>query len=282
MAEDNNIYSYTTSFCLLDSHSKNIQLAKGYGFQISWKSISKKAEYEISTKDFNVDILKLGLTYTKLPFASAQENCCFAELKPDETCRMWILSSDLKVTLVVKWRYKEEKSIIPPLTLSEAFSSLYFADVKFITSDNQKIPSYRMLLSHFSDVFKKMFEASYAEDSKLPIIINLEDVNSDILFRVIDYCTEKYDRIAGFEIDLIKFANKYGIKGLKEECFKSLQNTLDLENICDRTIIAFQQGYKPFKQKCIEYLSNNKHEIGPEKLETLPKQALVRLCLYSS
>lgn len=69
MAEDNNnTYSYTTSFCLLDSHSKNIQLAKGYGFEISWKSISKKAEYEISTKSFNVDILNLGLTYTKCKF----------------------------------------------------------------------------------------------------------------------------------------------------------------------------------------------------------------------
>uniref|UniRef100_A0A914PHQ5 BTB domain-containing protein n=1 Tax=Panagrolaimus davidi TaxID=227884 RepID=A0A914PHQ5_9BILA len=156
-------------------------------------------------------------------------------------------------------------------------SKKYF-DVIFYTNDSKKVFGHRCILFTFSDIFEAFFNSS--NNSNIPIEIEI-DFPESIVSRAIKFCYGKIDRIQGFEEELIEFAEKYSIKGLKKACLKSLMNQiLTTENISVFVKIAFEQNYTALKQKCLKFIIKNKAEIGAEKLSKLPIEILVSTILF--
>uniref|UniRef100_A0A914PCV6 BTB domain-containing protein n=1 Tax=Panagrolaimus davidi TaxID=227884 RepID=A0A914PCV6_9BILA len=90
-------------------------------------------------------------------------------------------------------------------------SKKYF-DVIFCTNDSKKVFGHRCILFTFSDIFEAFFNSS--DNSNIPIEIEV-DFPESLVSRAIEFCYGKFDIIQGFEEELIKFAEKYSIKGLK-------------------------------------------------------------------
>uniref|UniRef100_A0AC34FLM7 BTB domain-containing protein n=1 Tax=Panagrolaimus sp. ES5 TaxID=591445 RepID=A0AC34FLM7_9BILA len=149
--------------------------------------------------------------------------------------------------------------------------------IYFVSFFDEKVPAHRCILSSFSDIFAAIFDQNDSDG-----IVEVEvDFSEATLTRALEYCYGKMDFIKNFEEELIKFSCKYGIKGLKKACLKSLKDNhrLTNENICDITKIAFDQDYTLLKQKCLKYIVENKDEIGAEKLSQLPLEILVSTIL---
>uniref|UniRef100_A0A914QF81 Uncharacterized protein n=1 Tax=Panagrolaimus davidi TaxID=227884 RepID=A0A914QF81_9BILA len=115
--------------------------------------------------------------------------------------------------------------------------------------------------------------------SEIPIEIDV-DFSETTVNRAIQFCYGKIDGIKNYENDLIKFADKYGIKGLKKACLQSLKDQiLNVENVCEIVEIAFEQNYALLKQKCLKFIIQKKAELGSEKLSKLPNEILVSTIL---
>uniref|UniRef100_A0A914PD07 BTB domain-containing protein n=1 Tax=Panagrolaimus davidi TaxID=227884 RepID=A0A914PD07_9BILA len=121
--------------------------------------------------------------------------------------------------------------------------------------------------------------AFFDQSSEIPIEIDF-DFSETIVNRAIQFCYDKIDGIKNYENDLIKFADKYVIKGLKKACLQSLKDQiLTTENVCEVVKVAFEQNYTLLKQKCLKFIIEKKAELGSEKLSKLPMEILVSTIL---
>uniref|UniRef100_A0A914PI21 BTB domain-containing protein n=1 Tax=Panagrolaimus davidi TaxID=227884 RepID=A0A914PI21_9BILA len=115
--------------------------------------------------------------------------------------------------------------------------------------------------------------------TEIPIEIDV-DFSETIVNPAIHFRYGKTDNIENYEIGLIKFADKYGMKGLKKACLQSLNDqNLNVENVCEIVKIAFEQNYTLLKQKCLKFIIEKKAELGSEKLSNLPNEILVSTIL---
>lgn len=70
------------------------------------------------------------------------------------------------------------------------------------------------------------------------------------------------------------------VKIFQRACLQSLNaRPLTVENIFDIIAIAFEQNYSLLKQKCLKFITQNKVEIGAEKLSNFPIEILVSTIL---
>uniref|UniRef100_A0A914PA52 BTB domain-containing protein n=1 Tax=Panagrolaimus davidi TaxID=227884 RepID=A0A914PA52_9BILA len=117
--------------------------------------------------------------------------------------------------------------------------------------------------------------AFFNEDTNIPIEIEV-DFPESIVSRAIEFCYGKIDGIQGFEDELIEFAEKYSIKGLKEACFESYETQdVTIENICPLASAAFKYNLPSLKQDCLYFIIGSNVEISHEKLSELPVEFLV-------
>uniref|UniRef100_A0AC35GIS6 BTB domain-containing protein n=1 Tax=Panagrolaimus sp. PS1159 TaxID=55785 RepID=A0AC35GIS6_9BILA len=82
-----------------------------------------------------------------------------------------------------------------------------YADVNFIASDGEMIPSHRCILVEFSDMFSAIFE----ESTEIPVQITADDFDAETIQSALNFLYEKSDAINGKEMEVFKFAIKFGI-----------------------------------------------------------------------
>uniref|UniRef100_A0A914QFB8 BTB domain-containing protein n=1 Tax=Panagrolaimus davidi TaxID=227884 RepID=A0A914QFB8_9BILA len=237
------------------------------------KSLTKKLHDEMDPIDLNLDEINL-----------VENEHTVNELYEKPVSQSTQLSPSSSIQEATIPENKEEKvaenaeinfSLSSPL--NAAFESKKYADVIFLTNDFKKVFAHRCILFSFSEIFMAFFDQS----SEIPIEIDV-DFSETIVNRAIQFCYGKIDGIKNYENDLIKFADKYGIKGLKKSCLHSLKDqNLTTENVCETVKTAFEQNYTLLKQKCLKFIFQKKGEFGSEKLSKLPNEILVStiLCL---
>lgn len=95
-------------------------------------------------------------------------------------------------------------------SLTDVFSSKKYFDVIFYTNDSKKVFGHRCILYKFSDIFTALFDQS----ANLPVDIEV-DFSEAIVTQALQFCYGKTDDFQNIENEILKFAEKYGIKGLK-------------------------------------------------------------------
>uniref|UniRef100_A0A914Q1Q5 BTB domain-containing protein n=1 Tax=Panagrolaimus davidi TaxID=227884 RepID=A0A914Q1Q5_9BILA len=145
-----------------------------------------------------------------------------------------------------------------------------FSDVYFISSDDTKLQSHRCILAAYSDVFSKIFD----ESSEIPVKIDAKDFDADTIQSAINFFCGKSLAINGKEMEVFKFAVKYGIQALNEACVSHFEESVDSKNVCEFIQIAYSNNLANFKQKCLQILVEKKKEIDSTKVAELPKNIL--------
>uniref|UniRef100_A0A914NZQ0 BTB domain-containing protein n=1 Tax=Panagrolaimus davidi TaxID=227884 RepID=A0A914NZQ0_9BILA len=170
------------------------------------------------------------------------------------------------------------ESIIPSPSSSKATTLLHklatnnqFADVCFIFSDLKKIHSYRNILAASSDIFLKLFE----ESTEFPIEINADDFDGETIQYALNFLYDKSDSIIGKEMKVFKFAVKFGIRDLIDECRSIFEDSVDSTNVCEFIQIAYSNNFDELKQKCLKILAKKKEEIDRTKFDELPQNIVV-------
>ena len=103
----------------------------------------------------------------------------------------------------------------PEDILRNALDAKHYADVIFQTNDMEEFFAHRCILYKHSEIFVSLF----TDKSELPIEIEV-DFHAPVVKRAIEFCYGKCDEIAGFEGELITFADEYGMKTLKVSPFR--------------------------------------------------------------
>uniref|UniRef100_A0A914ZDD4 BTB domain-containing protein n=1 Tax=Panagrolaimus superbus TaxID=310955 RepID=A0A914ZDD4_9BILA len=149
-------------------------------------------------------------------------------------------------------------------------NSKYF-DVIILSSDNIEIPAHRCFLDKFSQKFADII----AESKEIPVKINIEKFNAEIIKASLEFLYDKLDSILGKESQVFKFATEYSIEILKETCCSHFEKTVNSENVCEFIQIAYNNGFEELKQKCQKHIALNKKDIDSTKLKELPKEIIV-------
>uniref|UniRef100_A0A914R560 BTB domain-containing protein n=1 Tax=Panagrolaimus davidi TaxID=227884 RepID=A0A914R560_9BILA len=168
------------------------------------------------------------------------------------------------------------ESVIPSFSskvttlLHKLATNNQFADVYFISSDGEKIPSYRNILAASSDIFAAIFE----ESTEIPIQITADDFDAKTIQSALNYLYDKSDSINGKETHVFKFAVKFGIHDLIDACVSFFKDSVDSTNVCEFIQIAYSNNFEDLKQKCLKILVQKKEEIDSAKVAELPKNIL--------
>uniref|UniRef100_A0A914P5X7 BTB domain-containing protein n=1 Tax=Panagrolaimus davidi TaxID=227884 RepID=A0A914P5X7_9BILA len=145
-----------------------------------------------------------------------------------------------------------------------------FADVYFISSDGEKIPSHRCVLAASSDIFAAIFE----ESTEIPIQITADDFDPETIQSALNFLYDKSDAIIGKEMKVFKFAVKFGIHDLIDACVSFFEDSVNPTNVCEFVQIAYSNNFDELKQKCLKILVQKKDEIDLTKVAELPKNIL--------
>uniref|UniRef100_A0A914PJV4 BTB domain-containing protein n=1 Tax=Panagrolaimus davidi TaxID=227884 RepID=A0A914PJV4_9BILA len=145
-----------------------------------------------------------------------------------------------------------------------------YADVYFIASDGEKIPSHRNILAASSNIFAAIFE----ESTEVPIQITADDFDAETIKSALDFLYDKTDSIDGKEMKVFKFAINFGIQILVDECRSFFVNSVDSTDVCEFIEIAYSNNFDELKQKCLNILIQEKEKVDPTKIAKLPPNIL--------
>uniref|UniRef100_A0A914PFP2 BTB domain-containing protein n=1 Tax=Panagrolaimus davidi TaxID=227884 RepID=A0A914PFP2_9BILA len=169
------------------------------------------------------------------------------------------------------------ESVIPSHTLLHKIATNHrYADVYFIASDGEKIPSYRCILAEFSNIFAAIFE----ESTEIPIQITSDDFDAEAIQSALYFLYDKSDSINGKETEIFKFAIKFGIQILIDECRLFFEESVDSTNVCEFIQIAYSNNFNDLKQKCLKILAEKKEEIDHTKFDELSKNIIVDVYFF--
>uniref|UniRef100_A0AC34GYD4 BTB domain-containing protein n=1 Tax=Panagrolaimus sp. ES5 TaxID=591445 RepID=A0AC34GYD4_9BILA len=154
--------------------------------------------------------------------------------------------------------------------LYKIMSNSKYSDVILISSDNVKIPSHRCILGKYSKSFAKIID----ENPELPVTINVENFNAEIIQAAIDFMYDKTDAIIGKEMDVFKFARRYDIQEIMDACSSFFEKSVDPSNVCELIQIGYSNNFEELKKKCLAILVEKKKEIDASKFAELPKNIL--------
>uniref|UniRef100_A0A914QJE4 BTB domain-containing protein n=1 Tax=Panagrolaimus davidi TaxID=227884 RepID=A0A914QJE4_9BILA len=157
--------------------------------------------------------------------------------------------------------------------LNNALEAAEYFDVTFLTKDDKKVSGHRFILYKQSERFTSLFKENQESQNEIKV-----DFPFEIFSRAIKFCYGKVDAVAGYELELILFAEEFKINGLREACLHSLSNlALAAENICGAIKIACDENMKDFKARCIQFLKENKNGIEKQVFDSLPHEVLVEI-----
>uniref|UniRef100_A0A914R3W6 BTB domain-containing protein n=1 Tax=Panagrolaimus davidi TaxID=227884 RepID=A0A914R3W6_9BILA len=154
--------------------------------------------------------------------------------------------------------------------LRELATNARYADVYFIASDGEKIPSHRCILAEFSNIFAAIFE----ESTEIPVQITADDFDAQTIQSALNFLYDKSDSVNGKETRVFEFAIKFGIQILIDECRSIFEESVNPTNVCEFIQIAYSNNFDEFKQKCLKILAEKKEETDLTKFAELPKNIL--------
>uniref|UniRef100_A0A914PY45 BTB domain-containing protein n=1 Tax=Panagrolaimus davidi TaxID=227884 RepID=A0A914PY45_9BILA len=145
-----------------------------------------------------------------------------------------------------------------------------YADVYFISCDRGIIPSHRCILAEFSNIFATIFE----ESTEFPIQITADEFSAQTIHSALNFLYVKSDSIIGKEMKVFKFAIKFGIQILIDECRSIFVKSVDSTNVFEFVQIAYSNNFDELKRKCLKILAEKKGEIDLTKVAELSKNIL--------
>uniref|UniRef100_A0AC35FAB5 BTB domain-containing protein n=1 Tax=Panagrolaimus sp. PS1159 TaxID=55785 RepID=A0AC35FAB5_9BILA len=69
---------------------------------------------------------------------------------------------------------------------------------------------------------------------------------------------------------VFKFAIKFGIQTLINECRSFFEESVDSTNVYEFIQIAYSNNFDELKQKCLKILAEKKEEIDPTNIAKIP------------
>ena len=131
--------------------------------------------------------IKLGFVFDPEKFPLPEQAPCEEETRPPSVSlqNMELASLEQKRTLM---DFVDDKS----------------TDVVLVSSDGKEIPTFRCVLSKFTDIFDKVSPTKIHADFEAKTIV-----------ASLDFCFGKTESIFGKETKCLEFANKYAIADLK-------------------------------------------------------------------
>uniref|UniRef100_A0A0D6R2C6 BTB domain-containing protein n=1 Tax=Araucaria cunninghamii TaxID=56994 RepID=A0A0D6R2C6_ARACU len=123
-----------------------------------------------------------------------------------------------------------------------------------INTVNGSVRAHRAVLAARSPVFESMFLHDLKE--KESSIINIEDISVEACMALLSYIYGgiKHENFWNHRIALLRAADKYDIRDLKESCEESLLEDIDSNNVLERLQEAWLYQLSRLKKGCLMYL----------------------------
>uniref|UniRef100_A0AC34F7W7 BTB domain-containing protein n=1 Tax=Panagrolaimus sp. ES5 TaxID=591445 RepID=A0AC34F7W7_9BILA len=251
---------YVTKLKENDSTGNNIEIHIENPYDIEIEG--KKGDYKIEVN--GAETIALELTFLFDPSINVKsETESSSNIQQNES---------IEIAAYDESRLEFIPSEIKTSKLYKIMSNEKFADIFLILPDKTKIPSHRCILYESSTVFAKIID----ETSELPISINIEeDFDAETIQAALEFLFDKFDSINKKEMDVFKFAIKYGIQDLMDACCSFFEKSVDPSNVCEYIQIGYANDFEELKQKCLKIMVVKKKEIDAAKLSNLPKNILL-------
>ena len=145
------------------------------------------------------------------------------------------------------------------IDLNDMIENGTFSDIEVVVG-GQVFKTHKAILALRSPVFKAMLELDIAEKNNNIIII--EDIKPDVFKELLTYIyTERVPNMSAMAPDLFFAADKYDLAKLKEMCVFEMTNTLHVDNVCDRLILADLHNCQDLKDKAMAFVLLKSNEV---------------------
>jgi len=133
------------------------------------------------------------------------------------------------------------------------FESSDFSDFQLKSSDGQVFKIHKSVLSRSPVFYAMLTNENQKTKKKIEHIRNIDGVTLKELLRFIYYCRVK--NLPDVAEKLISAADQYQLEKLKMQCCNSLIDTLTIQNVMARILIADQlTGTKKLYSKCMKLI----------------------------
>merc|ERR1712066_958151 len=119
--------------------------------------------------------------------------------------------------------------------MSEYLNKQQFSDVTFVV-EGRKLHAHRILLTLFSDYFRKAFACGMRETFEPEIVI--EDISHETFYALLEFLytgklrlTEAQQSDVCFLMGLLRAADQFCVDCVKQMCEKHLSGLVDVENV---------------------------------------------------
>lgn len=134
-----------------------------------------------------------------------------------------------------------------------------FSDVT-ISVDGKVFPVHKSILAARSPVFDALFKSGLEESKSNAVdILDVEPGVMEVFLRYI--YTGKCERIDEMAAALLRMADKYDIKCLKDLCEIALLKQMNCENAADTLIVADLYNAEDLKGKILDFIKKNIKEV---------------------
>ena len=145
--------------------------------------------------------------------------------------------------------------------LGKALKLNDLSDVK-IKCQDKTFNCHELILSLRSDVFRAMFSSNMTEKTSKEIII--DDFSSDAVSKMLTFIYTgdcDVNEGPGLAEELLRLADKYNLRTLKNICLNTLQFILDIDNCVKFLIIGDMCQAKSLKEMAVQMVIENKAKI---------------------
>lgn len=145
-------------------------------------------------------------------------------------------------------------------SIESFYNNPFLSDITLICG-NTKFYAHKLILSIFSETFKKMFSSGLEESKKTEIQLQCQTDPKifSLLLQFIYFKNCKLDKET--TIPLLTAANFYGVSSLVDLCSNSLESQIDEDNVCYLLIISQMNNSIELKTKCLEFIMRNFSDI---------------------
>lgn len=136
-----------------------------------------------------------------------------------------------------------------------------YSDMTITVNENFKFPVHKNIITHKSDVLKRMIDADMQE--KKLNNIQMFDVDPVILQEILNYIYEGSCDFSRGVHEMFRFAHMYEIKGLMQMCENYLLNNINVANVVDTLKLVDIESYdlSAVKKEAENFLTEHEDEV---------------------
>lgn len=188
----------TFSFTLMEENEKTNQISDISGFDEFKDLIKNTVEKTFQAIEDGVKNV-IGDTVEKTKDAHLEQSLTIKE------------TEDKKVIEMNEIKLSDNENIDSLIMLQKILLKNEYTDVILKSSNGNEIKTYRYILAAHSSTFKTIFDNT----DTVPVEIECEKFNSKTILHAITFLYGKDKQVDGEELNLLDFANEYGIESLK-------------------------------------------------------------------